>query len=142
MVKKISKDKGKKSLLTGIAVPTRDDLKNDKHIVFSFLHFCKDQGSSVKDWENEKKLSEAFEMLAHYSKKRIDNTDKTYTTYGDFPPNSGFTHPSYIPEDACWARIHVNGKHIIGGHIVENVFYIVFFDSNHKFWITKENLEH
>jgi hypothetical protein len=142
MVKNISKDKGKKDLLKGFEVPTRDKLKNDNHIVYSFLHFCKNQGATFEDWEKEGKLREAFEMLENYSKRRIDNTDKTYTTYGKFPPNSDFTHPSNVPKDACWARIHVNGNHVIGGHVVENIFYIVFLDSNHKFWITKQDLEH
>jgi hypothetical protein len=140
--RKISKDRGKKNLLKGFNVPTRENLKNDKHIVFSFLHFCKNQGATFKNWEKEGKLRETLEMLEDYSKKRIENTDKTYTIYGDFPPNSEFTHPSNVPEDACWARIHVNGNHIIGGHIIGNVFYIVFLDSNHKFWITKRDLEH
>ena len=107
-------------------------------MVFSFSHFCRDQGSSFKQWEKEGVLKNALEKIAAYSKKRISDEDGTYTIYGDFPPKSGFTHPSYIPEDARWARIHVNGKHIIAGHVIKNVFYVVFLDSEHKFWVTRK----
>ena len=133
--RRLIKDKGKKELLKSIHIPTRKELGNDKRIVFSFLHFCKNQGATFEEWNEEGKLCKAFEILENYSKKYIRDEDKTYAIYGDFPPNTDFVHPSNVPDDACWARFHVDGQHIIAGHIVNNVFYVVFLDSNHKFWI-------
>lgn len=83
-------------------------------------------------------LAKAIERLYEYSQKLISQTDKEYAIYEAFPENSNFTPPNYAPQDAVWARIHVDGKHVIAGHIVENVFYVVFLDSNHKFWITEK----
>ena len=138
---KIKKDVFKKSLLETIPKPqTKEELKQDAHIVFTFRHLCKNQGSSFEDWKNDDKLVTALERLEQYSKKYINQEDSIYCIYKNFPPKSKFKHPSYITEDAVWARIHVDGGHIIGGHIVENVFYVVFLDSNHDFWVT--NLKH
>jgi hypothetical protein len=135
---KIRKDKSQKMFLNNFMHPqTQAELKHDRHIVFNFRHLCKDQGSSFIDWEKEGKLSSAFRRLEEYSGKMIHQEDSTYCIYGDFPVKSKFKHPPYITEDAQWARIHVDGKHIIGGHIVENVFYVVFLDSHHDFWITE-----
>jgi hypothetical protein len=30
--------------------------------------------------------------------------------------------------DAKWARIHVNGLHVIAGHVFKNTFFVVFLD--------------
>lgn len=114
------------------------DVDVSELMVFSFSHFCRNQGCSFRQWEKDGVLRYALEKIEAYSKKRIFEQDGTYTIYGDFPKKTDFKHPSYIPQDAQWARIHVNGDHIIAGHIIKNVFYVVFLDSEHKFWITEK----
>ena len=103
----------------------------DSHIVFSFIHLSQDQGANFKQWNEEGKLIPALERLKEYSGKKISQTDSVFTIYGDFPPKTKFKHPQ-------WARIHVDGKHIIAGHIVKNIFYVVFLDSDHSFWVTQK----
>lgn len=46
--------------------------------------------------------------------------------------------PMHVPEDAEWARIHVNGKQIIAGYVNRNVFNVVFLDKEHKFYKTEK----
>jgi hypothetical protein len=62
-----------------------------------------------------------------------------FTIYGDFPPKerTRFTPPTFVPEDANWARIHVTGPAVVVGHIIENTFYVVFLDKTHKFYLTR-----
>lgn len=138
MPAKIRKDKkGTKTLVADTAASV-SKMGLDENIVFSFIHLSKDQGASFQQWNEEGKLLAALERLREYSSKKISQTDTTFNIYGDFPPKTNFRHPKYIPEDALWARIHVDGKHVIAGHIVRNVFYVVFLDSNHSFWITEK----
>ena len=65
-------------------------------------------------------------------KEQVDG--KKFVIYGDFPKHSKFTFPTYVPPDANWARIHINGLHVLAGHVVKNIFYIVFMDNSHSFW--------
>ncbi len=50
-----------------------------------------------------------------------------------------YEYPKNVPEDAHWARIHVNGPAVIVGHIVNDTFYVVFLDKTHKFWLTEKD---
>jgi hypothetical protein len=50
-----------------------------------------------------------------------------------------YEYPKNVPEDAHWARIHVNGPAVIIGHIVNDTFYVVFLDKTHKFWLTEKD---
>ncbi|MFR9668995.1 MAG: hypothetical protein SNJ33_04495 [Rikenellaceae bacterium] len=116
------------------------DLSGNDYFVISFLHFDKMQSDSFESWENNSMLSKCLDVLANYSCDKLTSQiggDK-FTKYNSFPPNSAFQHPSHVPEDAEWARIHINGVHIVAGHIVKNVFYVVFLDSKHQFWKMKK----
>ncbi len=130
---RFQKDKGKKTL--SIDVPSIHSLKDSGYMVFSFMHFCITQGSSFREWQENGILHHAVERIKEYSSKKVSQTDTTYTVYGDFPKKTSFEHPKYIPQDARWARIHVDGTHIIVGHVVANTFYVVFLDQDHSFWI-------
>jgi hypothetical protein len=44
----------------------------------------------------------------------------------------------HIIEDAEWASLHIKGKERIAGHIIGNVFYVVFLDKDHRFWRTEK----
>lgn len=112
-------------------------LQEDTSFVASFRYFDVNQGSSFKDWQDEGVLAHAIEAIHGYSHRPLlEQCNGTkMAIYGNFPPNSGFYHPSFVPEDANWARIHLTGRYIIAGHVFNNTFYVVFLDSNHKFWI-------
>jgi hypothetical protein len=111
----------------------------DDFFLLSFRHLDRTQGDDFYSWENQQKLAHAIEVLSGYCKSPLESqfSDK-FTCYGSYPSaeKAGYKCPSYIPEDAKWARIHITGTQIVAGHIVRNVFYIVFLDPDHKFYMT------
>lgn len=103
----------------------------------SFRHLDKTQADNFYSWEKEGILAHAMDVLSDYCKAPlISQYSKKFKCYGAFPPKSIYKCPTYIPEDANWGRIHINGTQILAGHIVKNVFYVVFLDSQHGFWET------
>lgn len=124
--------------------PSVNDIERKSNFKISFQYFDSTQkfASSFRDWQKEGLLSKALETLQGYCRSSLlsqANTDK-FTIYGDFPneDTTMFKYPAHVPNDACWARIHVNGPAVIIGHIVNDTFYVVFLDKTHKFWLTKK----
>ncbi len=109
---------------------------------FQYLDTAQKYSSSFKDWQKIGLLSRAMETLSGYCcsqlMKQVDG-DK-FAIYGSFPPKdkTQFEYPKHVPEDANWARIHINGPSVVIGHIVNDTFYVVFLDKTHKFWLTKK----
>ena len=62
--------------------------------------------------------------------------------YGSFPfaDRTKFFHPAHVDDNVSWAVIKSIGGQIgtVAGFIVENTFYVVFFDRLHQFWIAKK----
>ena len=109
--------------------------------LLSFKDLDKSQGQTLSSWENDAILAHAIDVLGNYCKSKLESQlDKKFTIYGDFPDSAktDFSHPKHVTEDAKWARIHAKGKQCIIGHVVDNVFYVVFLDGNHDFWITEK----
>lgn len=104
--------------------------------VVSFKDLSNDQGDTLNDWARLGLLETLINVLKGYcsSPLRAQRDGKKFAIYGDFPKNSDFTHPKGIPEDAEWARIHLGGKEVLAGHVVDNTFYAVFLDGNHGFF--------
>lgn len=121
---------------------TEKKVQGEKPLLhFNFKDFNQIQcppGQKFADWEKEGLLSDFFQKLVDLSQKdRLTaSREKCITVYHSFPPNSDFKIPKYIEGDVDWAVIdNVGGqKHRVAGYIVENVFYIVFLDKDHKFW--------
>lgn len=117
---------------------SQQDLKEDEYFTISFRHLDREQGDNLVTWENSNILAHSIDVLAGYCNgKMFSQVDgKKFTIYGDFPPKekTNFVFPKQVPEDAKWARIHITGLQCIIGHIVQNVFFVVFLDSNHQFW--------
>ncbi|MDE5784180.1 MAG: hypothetical protein K2H97_07695 [Prevotella sp.] len=109
----------------------------------SFQYFDSSQkyASSFRDWQKAGLLSHALDILAGMCQQPLENqfNGEKFTLYGDFPSKdkTKFEIPTHVPEDAHWARIHVNGKSVIVGHIVRDTFYVVFLDKFHSFFLTK-----
>ena len=122
--------------------PTLDkkppDVDANENFCISLEHFDGTQGQGFKDWQRIGLLSTAMETLCGYCRSKLiaQVNKKKFVIYGDFPPkdNTMFTHPNHVPPDAEWARIHINNRAIIVGHVVRNKFYIVFLDKKHQFW--------
>ena len=114
------------------------ELNTEDFFMFSFRHFDRNQGNNLYEWEASSILAHSLDVLASFCNNKLTTqTDgKKFTIYGDFPPKekTDYRFPSYIPEDAQWARIHITGLQCVIGHVVNNVFYSVFLDGEHKFW--------
>ena len=111
-----------------------------KLIVFSLKDFDINQGQSFEDWEKDEILSNLMTRLREISSFTVTEAQqkRILTIYGDFPTKSDFAHPKHIPVGVKWAVISIQGKERIAGYIEDNVFYIVFLDKDHKFWITEK----
>jgi hypothetical protein len=98
-------------------------------------------GQTFKDWEDKGLLSAFMDKLYQLSQRNITDAQqqRMLTIYGDFPKSSYFKIPKYIHGDVQWAVIKdIKGqKGRVAGYISGNVFYVVFFDKDHKFWRMK-----
>lgn len=66
---------------------------------------------------------------------------KQIKIYGNFPKKdiTHFFHPDHIDQHVCWGVIEgIGGRPRIAGYVSENTFYIVFLDSEHRFWISEK----
>jgi hypothetical protein len=110
--------------------------KTPAEFCVSLKHFDGSQGQTFADWEGDQLLSKLLDRwLAHSSKPMLQCFDKKFHRYREFPRASGFHHPKHVPPDAVWASMHIQSKECVGGHIIGNVFYVVFLDRDHKFWL-------
>lgn len=132
----------KPSLIKNITKPSIKKEEDNNHLVISLKYLDKNQGQTFEDWEKNKILAHSLETLAGYCKDTLQNQCRTdsFKTYKSFPPKekTDFYFPSHIPEDAEWASMHIKGKQCLAGHIFRNVFYIVFLDKDHRFFITEK----
>lgn len=121
---------------------SENSIVNDKikrNFVVSFEYLDRNQGQTFEDWEQEGLLVNMLNTLRDYCQKTMEeNKSKSFKEYGYFPPKSNFKHPKHVPEDVSWASLHLCGKACLGGHIIENIFYVVFLDKNHEFWLTEK----
>ena len=109
-------------------------------IVFSFKDFDINQGQSFEDWQKDCILSNLLTRLREISSYSIEDAIRSQIIkpYDTFPPKTDFYHPRHIPEGVRWSTVSIKGKERIAGYIEENVFFIVFLDKDHRFWISKK----
>jgi len=110
-------------------------------ISFQDIDTSQKYGSSFEDWQKIGLLSSTLRVLQGYcARPLIEQVDNNkFTIYGNFPNANTtlFKHPEHVSLDAKWARIHITGVAIIVGHIIGNIFFLVFLDKTHKFYLTK-----
>ncbi len=116
--------------------------QRERFIVISFKDCDSNQGQSFEHWEGENLLALAVRKLQGVcGLTRIEATRqqiiKEYPK-GTFPDKSDFYHPKHIPEDIAWCSMHIQGKECVIGYFEDNVFYVVFLDKDHRFWITEK----
>jgi len=90
------------------------------------------------EWDLDKCTTDLISRLHHICQKTISQAiaERVLAVYGKYPSHSKISKPSKFSEDTNWARLTITGKRRICGHIVDNVFHIVFLDKNHEFWPT------
>lgn len=138
------KEKKKPSALLVKTLNSKSKDSEPDHFKVSFKHLDTSQkyGSSFLDWQKSGLLAKMLEVLQGYccSPLHAQLDGDKFTQYKNFPPKekTNFKYPAHVPEDADWARIHINGIAVIAGHIVKDTFYVVFLDKTHKFWISNK----
>lgn len=95
-------------------------------------------GQTFEEWESEKRLSvlmKKFVDVCMYNRTEAMQM-KLLKVYGDFPDNSDFRKPDYIEGDVEWDTLQRIGgqKPRLAGYIIDNVFYPVFLDREHRFY--------
>jgi hypothetical protein len=88
--------------------------------------------------------------IAYWKNQRIGGGGlKVLEVYGTFPSRSDFAHPKHVPLDIQWSRFRLESDMRLIGFLLpdqiakeknlpRNVFYIVFLDQNHRFYLTEE----
>ena len=129
---------------------------------FNFKYFDGTQNSGQKFGDlTQEQLLKFFEKLKNFSsasklhwiKQEHGHSKKgTHTTleiYDDFPEESLFKYPKHVPAGVKWARFRLEGDMRLAGFFIDendaegdnslcNIFYVVFFDSNHGFYKTQK----
>lgn len=167
-MKKYENSKQKSFLNSDLFKVSLDDKNNDltSRCKFNLSYFDNSQetGQDFNDW-TEAQLVKLLNKLKEYSKSSLKywsnqkiGTGKhkkdVFANYGSqFPSNTDFKRPSYIPHQVEWARFSLENKVRLIGFVIpheyhgeihsqtkeifdENTFYIVFLDKDHKFYKT------
>lgn len=139
------------------SLPNEEDFsKSTGCITISLKYFDKSQiaGQDFNDWTDKERL-DLLNKIEEYTK----NTKKYWLNqrcgagslkilaiYDNFPLNSDFKWPSFIPKEGVrWARFRLEQKIRIIGFFVDeetsknfslstDTFYLVFLDKNHLFY--------
>ncbi len=119
-------------------------LKEDKETKELFFEdFLKNIQKILDDFKGDvtqSLLSDFFEKLVVLSKetKTILKQRDMIHIYANFPNSkiNDFKMPKNIPADVKWGTIQDVGhqKVRVAGFTIENIFYVVFLDKDHKFW--------
>lgn len=126
---------GRPNLITGQSNLKKDI--SDGLVLFNFKFLDVGQGQSFQDWQTNGLLAQALEVFKSYSSQKMSASfSERFKCYKAFPEKTDFKHPKHVPEDAQWASMHLQGKPCVIGHIYQNVFYVVFLDQDHRFYIT------
>jgi hypothetical protein len=153
-------NRGKEAFLSKLPNLLVENITTDlqSNIIFSLKYFDNSQvaGQNFDNWSHEQ-LSKLLTKLRHYSSNTLkywqsqnvgSGRNTILEVYGDFPKRSDFVYPKHIPLDVKWARFRLEGDMRLIGFILSpedinkhnlppNVFYIVFLDENHRFYLTK-----
>ena len=139
---RIPKVERKSSILSGVSDSQSArvaEQKLEEDFLISFKYLDRNQGQTLEEWQQDALLAKAIEKLRNYCCNTLKSSlGNGLDIYGDFPKKSDFQQPKHVPEDAQWARIHVNGTQIIAGFVNRNVFNVVFLDKDHRFYITEK----
>lgn len=95
-------------------------------------------GQSYSEWQDADLLAymlEKFGYICNVNRIEAEQQHKFIKVYGDFPANSEFSNP-FPDRELVWAVIMKIGgqKGRVAGHIIGHIFYVVFLDSEHRFY--------
>ena len=115
-------------------------------LTFSFKDFDQTQPKkspeTLRVWSDKGLLPKLFDRLMHLANLTRSEAvnEGQIQQYGQFPDKdkTEFSIPSHVPLGANWSVIKkLGGKIRVAGYLIDNTFYIVFLDSEHKFFLSK-----
>lgn len=111
-----------------------------RYVVFSFKDLAPPCVTCFEEWEKEGLLALAMKKLHGVSSLTMPQAlqQRVIKNYSCFPPDSKFKQPAHLPHIKNWCSMHIQGKECLCGYVEDNVFHIVFFDKEHKFWPTEK----
>ena len=120
----------------------KDDLPK---LSFNFKDFDFNQcppGQTLEKWKESKMLDELvtkFIDVCACTRPEAEQK-KLLKVYGEFPANSQFKIPKHIIGEVEWGTIQRIGgqKPRLAGYIIGSVFYPVFLDKDHLFFVSKK----
>jgi len=126
----------KPSLIAGQGALSKSRINPSASLAISLKHFDLKQGQSFQKWEEEKLLAQMLDTFYGYCQRTpVDKCfNPKFKPYKSFPAHSEFKPPAHVPPDATWYSMHLAGEPCVIGHMISNVFYVVFLDMHHKFY--------
>lgn len=127
---------------------TREERKvvgNRELLTFSFKFLDQTQPKGKEEniqlWEEKGLLKPLVNRLKELSVLTREEafSQQQMKNYGDFPPKekTDFFHPTHVDKNVAWGVIEgIGGLPRVAGFMQESTFYVVFLDSNHRFWIS------
>ncbi|MEG0619439.1 MAG: hypothetical protein RR557_09090 [Bacilli bacterium] len=97
-----------------------------------------DYCQSLSTWESEGLLSQMNVTFIQLCKETTANPQRL-TKYGSYPEKSktGFPEcPKNLSKSANWSSIRLSGKVRVIGIMDRNIFYVVYLDKNHLFYLS------
>ena len=126
----------------------RQTLPERDLLTFSFKDLDQTQPKgrceTIESWGEKGLLPQLLGRLVELSKLTRDeacNQQQVKIYPGGFPPKdkTEFVVPLHVDEHVAWGVIeNIGGKVRVAGYLSGNTFYIVFLDSEHKFYISSK----
>lgn len=139
------RDKPLKSSRRNVDTKPQKPTAQDNFYSISFKYFKNIDiapAQSINTWKAEDRIFDMLLALKDISSNHatIVQTSRL-TLYEEYPSKdkNEFTLPENLPSDIKWGTIQNIGgqKARIAGFLKDNIFYLVYLDKNHRFWITK-----
>jgi hypothetical protein len=139
------RDRPLKSPQRNVDTKAQKSTAKDNFYSVSFKYFKDtdvDPAQSINTWKNESRILDMLLALKDISSNNATIVQTTrLTLYGEYPSKdkNEFSLPDDLPSDIKWGTIQNIGgqKARIAGFLKDNIFYLVYLDKNHRFWITK-----
>ncbi len=139
------RDRPLKSPQRNVDTKAQKSTAKDNFYSISFKYFKDtdiDPAQSINTWKSEDRILDMLLSLKDISSNNATIVQTTrLTLYGEYPSKdkNEFPMPADLPSDIKWGTIQNIGgqKARIAGFLKDNIFYLVYLDKNHRFWITK-----
>lgn len=112
-------------------------------VSFKYFRDIDGDGQSLNTWRKNNLIDRLLISLHFVTTNSFTHlsTTKVLENYTEFPESSKtkFTCPPDLSKNLDWGVIRsVGGAERIAGFIKNNIFYVVFLDKNHHFYLPKK----